>query len=610
MGVRYLTTCARRNDSFWRPLESCERPVLVIDAGSFKFELCYYFGYARCGDLASLSADTWNVLICLQQRGWQMIFVFDGAQPEWKADTWTKRSQANMAKAERIFEGTAGEDDWMPPMLSGSVIKSCLDSAGIRCITADFEGDSAVSALARSCNGVVVANDSDLMIMASEGYIDMKQFFRYALGHERTLWLLHPQKIWEHFQLDTPEDISLWASICGNDFVHHDHEQLLQWHTELKSKSQERCMLRIVAQFVRERRSCGDDPFEYAKTKLPDLHGNLEYSCTQFYVEDFREETSLLTINGRPLTEYLLRRWREGKLPSSLVQAARGQRLEMSTLLEASNAPCAWHLSRRLRAAAARLLPCTVVERVRKDCSNDTVDIVLEAPDLDPPMANWPFGLEGVSKEDCTDYVKQALDWTELTEDCHQLPNNLIFAVACLRFMIRANASADEQFLDISWPYVAALLVQFCMQSWSRQELLRSFGVFDTSAVFCKAGAPFLTAYLTTFSSLQLLNSALKSPLKSTDACSAYDGPFLHTFMACILAPKDAFRPPGFELNDDGCTEVHIKKLPGWVDLDLFRSLASLLERSILGLARQPILGHLNLDELTFSMSQFAPASI
>jgi len=636
MGVRGLYSYVAGQDALWRPLRSSERPVLVVDAGSFKYELCrvFFFGSRHGGDLFRLRCATSELFARLQSWGWEVVFVFEGAQPEWKADTSVQRAEEDIARADRDMRGVGEGEDCVPPMLPGSVLRACLRDAGVECIRADFEADAAVCAVARDRGGMVVSRDSDLMVMPSPGYIDMPQFFEFACEREDNLQVLEPARLWEHFRLTSIDDVAAWATLCGNDFVGFD--QLTPWHETLRCDSRltsalkGSCvppaspghLLRLVAEFVRGCRQREADPLTVVKERLPTkVHGALEYSVRNFYQEEFDPERSSVTLSGESLSTSLCQRWRSGELPAAMVMAARGQPLMPPTLVEEICWPSAWLLSRPLRAAAAKLLPHAVRERVRRDGSAKVVEVPLEAPALEAPLTDWPFGLERAQmsgqEEACALYFRQAVDWLQLERDCDDLPGSLVLPWAAMRYLVLLNADMDEPALEIPWPYIGAWLLQFCMGPEDRQQLVADLGLGRPDKAVCHHAAPVLTAYLAAFSSVSLLNSALGCPCEEADVCSVYDGPFLHSLLHCLEAPRDGAHPPGFELDDKGRVALHVEKLakavragggahpglagPGALDLDRFKALVAAWETCVAEVDK-PLAGKVNSKKTKMTM--------
>ena len=110
-----------------------EWPVLVVDGGSFRYEMCrkFYFGSRQGGDLWSGSNMRGNkFLIQLMDWGWELIFVFDGISPEWKEATW-RRTEADYVRADKDARGVAEWDDCLPPIFSGLVLSAALLKLGV-----------------------------------------------------------------------------------------------------------------------------------------------------------------------------------------------------------------------------------------------------------------------------------------------------------------------------------------------------------------------------------------------------------------------------------------------------------------------------------------------
>ena len=186
MGVRGLYTLATEQSALWRRLREDEWPVLVVDGGSFRYEMCryFYFGSRHGGDLRNLQCALEEFLARLVSWGWELIFVFDGLSPECKEATWRKRTEAEYERADKDARGVGGWDDCLPPMFSGLVLHATLLKLGIGSVQADEDADGAVAGIARQQRGMAVSCDSDLMLLDSPGYIDMPQFFKFGMQQE------------------------------------------------------------------------------------------------------------------------------------------------------------------------------------------------------------------------------------------------------------------------------------------------------------------------------------------------------------------------------------------------------------------------------------------
>eukprot|EP00435_Cladocopium_sp_Y103_P062594 s92_g24.t1 len=533
MGVRGLYTLATEQQALWRRMSRDEWPVLVVDGGSFRHEMCrnFYFGSRHGGDLWSLQQALEKFLSQLMEWGWELIFVFDGISPEWKEATWRQRTEADFVRADKDARGVAEWDDSLPPIFSGLVLSITLLKLGVATVQADEDADGAVVGIAREKNGMVVSRDSDLMLMDSRGYIDMPQFFEYGLQREDGLLVLEPARLWQYLGI-CGDEVSLFASLCGNDFV--GHEEMRPWHNLLRSGAKQHdTIYPLAVSFIHDCKKKGMDLLEAVKGVVPaSLHPNLEYSILHFYEGTFDEGKSTLVANGDPVSGPMLARWRAGELSGAMMSAASRGFLALPAVVEEARQSCGWLLSRPLRAAAAKLLPRPVMERLRQSNSTKIQEVLLNAPALEPPFCNWPLGVDNATLELRKEYFRQAVDWGQLEEDCQDLPEELILPVCCMRFLTLVNAESESSVLDIPWPYLGAWLWSLALSREEKQQVVADVQ-FNPAKVYCPAGASFINAYLTSLWSVHLLNGALGMPYGSFDPM-AYDGPFLHGILWCL----------------------------------------------------------------------------
>ena len=152
IGIHGLYTQVTEQQSLWRILREQELPLLVIDAGSFRYEMCrhFFFGTRHGGDYFSLKLALETFLRRFLGWGWEMVFVFDGVPTKWKDETWQKRTEADIARADRDSRGVGDWDDCLPPILSGAVLSAALARLGIEALQADGDAEGAVASVARS----------------------------------------------------------------------------------------------------------------------------------------------------------------------------------------------------------------------------------------------------------------------------------------------------------------------------------------------------------------------------------------------------------------------------------------------------------------------------
>ena len=265
----------------------------MIDAGSFRYEMCrhFFFGTRHGGDYFSLKLALETFLRRFLGWGWEMVFVFDGVPTKWKDETWQKRTEADIARADRDSRGVGDWDDCLPPILSGAVLSAALARLGIEALQADGDADGAVASVARERQGMVVSRDSDLMLMRSRGYIDMPQFFQFGLENEDALLVLEPPRLWQHLGI-TEAEVPLLATLCGNDFVPFD--QMRPWLQTLRKDSastgKHATNFTGVVDFLHGCQQKSQDLLTAAKSVVPEsLHLHFDYSVTDFYYHSYKE---------------------------------------------------------------------------------------------------------------------------------------------------------------------------------------------------------------------------------------------------------------------------------------------------------------------------------
>ncbi|GLB37777.1 putative PIN domain-like protein [Lyophyllum shimeji] len=192
MGVHGLTTYLRENyraisTTLTLPAKSQDPIPIVVDGWSFIYDLhrnsnlpwVYGGEYDQYSQLAAAVVRAWlNV-------GLKIYFVFDGALPELKFSTQVYRLGQSFVQPSLLFfrtsptsRGTArflNETRIIPPLVYTACIhalktvKKTTDALEIH--FADEEGDPYAVELAGRVGGYVAGNDSDFVVLNTEGYL-------------------------------------------------------------------------------------------------------------------------------------------------------------------------------------------------------------------------------------------------------------------------------------------------------------------------------------------------------------------------------------------------------------------------------------------------------
>ena len=180
--------------------------------------------------------------------------------------------------------------------------------------------------------------------------------------------MLEPVRLWQFLGM-LGSDVPFFASLCGNDFV--DHDEMKPWLNLLKrGAKQSDSFFHLVMGYIRSCQQKGMDMLEAAKVVVPEkLHAHLEYSVLHFYQGTFNETESTLLACGELISGPMLARFRAGELPGAMMMASNRGFFALPPLVEEARSSSSWLLSRPLRAAAAKLLPMAVKERLRKSHS-------------------------------------------------------------------------------------------------------------------------------------------------------------------------------------------------------------------------------------------------
>ncbi|KAF8583831.1 hypothetical protein K439DRAFT_1390128, partial [Ramaria rubella] len=199
MGVRGLTSYLRENrqklsytlefktkESIPNGINGAAGDVGVIEAVVDGWSLIYmvytYSGvpWVYGGEYAALAQHVDNVLSAWKRTGINPILVFDGPTPSIKYPTLITRLQDNYVKQANIFFRTSAaarstprslaETRIAPPLGFTAILSTLLSRGDIEIEFAEGEADSHIVALAGKRGAYVIGNDSDFIVLHSEGY--------------------------------------------------------------------------------------------------------------------------------------------------------------------------------------------------------------------------------------------------------------------------------------------------------------------------------------------------------------------------------------------------------------------------------------------------------
>ncbi|KAL4268723.1 Asteroid domain-containing protein [Pleurotus pulmonarius] len=186
MGVQGLGKYLRDNrralaKTICVPQKDAPPTTLVIDGWSFIYALYFdsrlpwvYGGeYAEFSDLVKQVVKAWISI------GLRVHFVFDGAYPRLKFLTGRLRMEESIIKPSLLYFRTSPasrvQPRIIPPLIYSNTVQALkqVDAANddLQLHFADEEGDPYAVELAGRLGGYVVGNDSDFIILNSEGYL-------------------------------------------------------------------------------------------------------------------------------------------------------------------------------------------------------------------------------------------------------------------------------------------------------------------------------------------------------------------------------------------------------------------------------------------------------
>ncbi|KAG6920166.1 hypothetical protein DXG01_004933 [Tephrocybe rancida] len=193
MGVHGLTTYLRENQRLLSttlnlPSKSSSDPIpIVVDGWSFIYDLhrnsnlpwVYGGEYSQFSDLVAVVVNAWIKV------GLKIYFVFDGPTPEIKFSTLVSRLGQSHVQPSLLFFRTSptsrgaarflNETRIIPPLAYTACVTALKtlrkSTDAVELHFADEEGDPYAVELAGRIGGYVVGNDSDFVVLNTEGYL-------------------------------------------------------------------------------------------------------------------------------------------------------------------------------------------------------------------------------------------------------------------------------------------------------------------------------------------------------------------------------------------------------------------------------------------------------
>ncbi|KAE9403311.1 hypothetical protein BT96DRAFT_990352 [Gymnopus androsaceus JB14] len=168
MGVQGLTTFLREHRALSKTvlLPSVQPVHFVVDGWSFIFELAFKSSlpWVYGGEYPDFARLITSVVQAWLAVGVKLSFVFDGPAPEIKFRTLMTRMAKSHIEPSLLFFRTSQASRSTPRLQASSNNKIDIHFA-------DEEGDPYAVELAGRLGAYVVANDSDFVILNSEGYL-------------------------------------------------------------------------------------------------------------------------------------------------------------------------------------------------------------------------------------------------------------------------------------------------------------------------------------------------------------------------------------------------------------------------------------------------------
>lgn len=506
------------------------------------------------GDYAAIGEQIEQWLKRLLDNGASIEFVFDGSCPAEKDGDRKVRvcrevyeacaHQLDAFSEVREFAGDAVDkldelSTHVLPAMTVSLTMRCLSSLGIPFRVADFEAHGTVVALASSLNAMVVANDSDLLIMAQiaqVGFVLLSDLLKWEPGYP--LHTLQSGVLAREWRL-LPQQWPLFATLCGNHYVAIQDEGYAAFLEQelMLDPSEMRSRFEHIAAFVGGTES-GEAAVETFCSYFPQQdEAGIEHSVRRAY--EIPHDVPTSTRAGAAAAWHSL-----------VLDALLRRRLYLPSLCWPGSAHCTepygavWRPSAVLRRVLCAILQPgeTVQEGIPSSPTSFAWQPVLGAVDL-PPEVNSTYAALALPHEQQLSVLLQVLTQGEAeavqglvalfqSKKFKKRPEALLPVLLLRYFIIQCSEGCCSE--PITMVMIGAVLALAMLQpEVERSMYLKEVVGMDAMQLQCnQVFMSFLASYQGCLVVGSMLNDVCGAPV-SCDARSMFDGQWLHTLLSC-----------------------------------------------------------------------------
>ena len=369
MGIRCMTKFV--NERFTRWKKSPVEGKLIIDGCSLSYEFIRDNSDMFGGNYMSLAGEIYNFLITLRNCKINPFLIFDGTIDDKKIDTLVTRTHEKLetavAAADKTCSGTCDASDshtstpsrtpsssdrtLEPQLMSCVVIDTVKSVLGEDCLfVADGDADIDIASMALHHRCPVLSNDSDFYIFPLQyGYIPYSKF-QWKNPENNAIYAesYFYEEFCEQFGICDSSLLAVIPAIVGNDMMPQldaqDRKKILPPDPECNSLIENVVM--FAAGFT-TLEACIHTLQQQELIDPTDVVDNLQEAYNDYFFVPCKFckpldilNTTLECVDGSPLPEFVLRKFRVGVFSSSLIRILREQEMYKVVMEDISESWC------------------------------------------------------------------------------------------------------------------------------------------------------------------------------------------------------------------------------------------------------------------------------
>ena len=362
MGIRRLTTFV--NEKFTRWKKGPVRGELIIDGCSLSYEFMSAHADMYGGNYMSLAKEIENFLVTLMKYKIKPFLIFDGTIDDRKAETLAIRTLEKLETAVAAAETSSSSDRCVPsrtPSFSDRILEPILTSytvidvvkrvLGGDCLfVADGDADIDIASLAIHHRCPVLSNDSDFYIFPLQyGYIPYSRF-HWSNPQSDGIYaeFYFHECFCKQFGICNPSLLAVIPAIAGNDMM----PQLDAEHRKMILPRNPGCkslienVIMYAASFT-TLEACINALQRQELIDPTDVIDNLQEAYNDYFFVpcNFCKpldvlRTTLKCVDGSPLPEFVLKKFRVSVFSTFLIRILREQEMYKVVLEDISESWC------------------------------------------------------------------------------------------------------------------------------------------------------------------------------------------------------------------------------------------------------------------------------